>query len=188
MTYYDTLDSPLGSILLTSDGQALTGLYLSEHKHGEEVRPGWLHNDNTPPFADVKAQLAAYFSGTLVDFDLPLAPAGTTFQQSVWRELLSIPYGETVSYGKLAGRLGNPGASRAVGLANGRNPISIIVPCHRVIGADGKLTGYGGGLPRKAALLAFEKAVLLHGPGAFSYPVPETSDLPDVQLALDFSS
>jgi len=110
----------------------------------------------------------AYFIGELTEFDLPLALHGTEFQRRVWAALLTIPYGATTTYGELARQvMGSPQGSRAVGLANGRNPISIIVPCHRVIGADGKLTGYGGGLPRKAALLDFEFAVRLRGPGPF---------------------
>jgi methylated-DNA-[protein]-cysteine S-methyltransferase len=114
-------------------------------------------DDHAPPFAAVKEQLAAYFRGDLQAFDLPLAPAGTPFQRRVWQELARIPYGETISYGELARRVGNPKAARAVGLANGQNPLPIIVPCHRVIGSDGRLTGYGGGLPRKEALLALER-------------------------------
>ena len=102
-------------------------------------------------------QVEAYFSGKLKDFDFPLAPQGTTFQTSVWKELLRIPYGETISYGELARRLGNPKAVRAVGLANGSNPIAIVIPCHRVIGSNGSLVGYGGGLPIKQALLALER-------------------------------
>jgi methylated-DNA-[protein]-cysteine S-methyltransferase len=105
-------------------------------------------------------QLRAYFAGELETFDLPLAPEGTPFQLEVWRRLCEIPYGETISYGELARRLGNPNASRAVGLANGANPIPIVIPCHRVIGSDGKLTGYGGGLPIKEKLLALERGQL----------------------------
>ena len=105
-------------------------------------------------------QLKAYFAGELENFDLPLSPQGTPFQQRVWGELQKIPYGDTISYGELARRIGNPKASRAVGLANGSNPISIVIPCHRVIGANGKLTGYGGGLPIKEKLLALEKRQL----------------------------
>jgi len=109
------------------------------------------------PFAAAASQLKSYFAGQLTEFDLPLAPAGTEFQRRVWAGLRTIPYGETVSYGELARQLGSPSASRAVGLANGRNPIAIVVPCHRVIGSDGSLTGYGGGLDRKRFLLALER-------------------------------
>ena len=111
-------------------------------------------------FDELEQQLRAYFSGELENFTVPLSPEGTPFQQKVWSELLKIPYGETISYGELARRIGNPNASRAVGLANGSNPIPIIIPCHRVIGSNGKLTGYGGGLPIKEKLLALEKRQL----------------------------
>jgi methylated-DNA-[protein]-cysteine S-methyltransferase len=156
-TYYTYCDSPIQPLLLTSDGTALTGLYMGEHAHGPQIGADWIRDDNAAPFAEAKRQLAAYFDGALTAFDVPLALHGTDFQRRVWQELCRIPYGETVSYGQLAQRLGNPNASRAVGLANGRNPISILVPCHRVIGAGGKLTGYGGGIERKEALLCLER-------------------------------
>ena len=156
MTFYTCYDSPVQPLLLTSDGTALTGLYMAEHRHGPEVEADWIEQSGAQPFAETKRQLAAYFAGQRTEFDLPLAPQGTEFQQKVWQELRRIPYGETLSYGALARRIGSPNASRAVGLANGRNPISIIVPCHRVIGASGKLTGYGGGLSRKEILLTLE--------------------------------
>jgi methylated-DNA-[protein]-cysteine S-methyltransferase len=158
-TYYTTCESPIQTILLTSDGTALTGLYMVEQRHGPQIGADWVRQDDAIPFAEAKRQLAAYFAGELTVFDLPLAPQGTDFQRRVWEELTRIPYGVTLSYGELARRIGQPGSSRAVGLANGRNPISIIVPCHRVIGANGKLVGYGGGLPRKEALLAHEAAL-----------------------------
>jgi methylated-DNA-[protein]-cysteine S-methyltransferase len=119
--------------------------------------------ENPTPLAETVRQLRAYFAGELREFDLPLAPAGTPFQLRVWRELRNIPYGQTISYGELARRVGSPKGSRAVGLANGANPISIVVPCHRVIGSSGKLTGYGGGLENKARLLALEREHLLLG-------------------------
>lgn len=158
-TFYTIIaDSPVGPLLLTSDGAALTRLYmdLRGDRFAGEIPPDWVQDDAAAPFAEAKRQLADYFAGTRTGFDLPLAAEGTPFQQRVWDELLRIPYGVTVSYGEIARRIGDPGASRAVGLANGRNPISIVVPCHRVIGANGKLTGYGGGLPRKQTLLAHE--------------------------------
>jgi methylated-DNA-[protein]-cysteine S-methyltransferase len=126
------------------------------------VRPlvdGAQRNDKAPPFQETKEQLDDYFAGRKVAFDLPLHANGTAFQKTVWQELLQIPYGTTISYAELARRIGNPGAFRAVGLANGRNPISLIIPCHRVIGADGSLTGYGGGLANKLYLLNLEKAL-----------------------------
>jgi methylated-DNA-[protein]-cysteine S-methyltransferase len=167
-TYYTYMETPIGPLLLTSDGKSLTRLYMDAHKNGATVLPDWKRGDSEPVLAEAKRQLDAYFAGDLTEFDLPLAPAGTGFQHRVWKELRAIGYGETDSYGALARRLGEPNASRAVGLANGSNPISIVIPCHRVIGANGKLTGYGGGLPRKEALLNFERAVLTGG----SRPMP----------------
>ncbi len=153
-TWYAVAASPVDELLLTGDGEALTGLRLSPHRRLD----GWRRDARL--FADTIGQLTAYFAGELTDFDLPLAPRGTDFQLRVWAALRTIPYGQTTSYGELAAQLGNPGASRAVGLANGRNPIAIIVPCHRVIGSDGGLTGYGGGLDRKRWLLDHERAGL----------------------------
>ncbi|MFL5732596.1 MAG: methylated-DNA--[protein]-cysteine S-methyltransferase [Chloroflexia bacterium] len=161
MTYYTYVDSPLETLLLTSDGVSLTGLYMVERRHGPEVEADRVRDDDAAPFPAAREQLAAYFEGRLTDFDLPLAMAGTEFQKRVWEELTRIPYGATITYGELARRVGNPNGSRAVGLANGRNPISIVVPCHRVIGTSGKLVGYGGGLSRKEALLVLEGALLM---------------------------
>lgn len=168
MVYYTVIDSPIDPLMLTSDGTALTGLYMTPHQYGPTVATDWLRDDNAAPLPEAVRQLKAYFAGELSSFDLPLRPQGTPFQQRVWAELCTIPFGVTISYGELARRLGDVNASRAVGLANGRNPISIIVPCHRVIGANGKLTGYGGGLPRKQALLAFEAQVRAGGQVALS--------------------
>lgn len=153
-TFYWNHPSPLGSLLLTSDGEALTGLFMEEHRRGPRRDEGWV--EEAAPFAQARRQLDAYFAGRLCEFTLPLAPAGSPFQLGVWRVLREIPFGETWSYRKLAERVGIPGAARAVGSANARNPISIVVPCHRVIGSSGALTGYGGGLPRKEWLLAHE--------------------------------
>jgi methylated-DNA-[protein]-cysteine S-methyltransferase len=161
--FYTEFESPVGTLLLASDGKSLVGLFMVEYLYGPEIGDGWLRDDSVEPFEEAKQQLAAYFDGRLRDFDLPLTMHGTEFQRRVWDELLQIPFGSTISYGELARRLGDPRASRAVGTANGRNPISIIVPCHRVIGANGKLTGYGGGLWRKDALLTFEAMVLAGG-------------------------
>lgn len=156
-TYYTFMDSSLGEIMLISNGSALTGLYLSSQKYALTIGADWLQNDELPLFAETKKALADYFAGHAVEFNMPLAfNEGTKFQKQVWQALLTIPYGETISYKELAIRIGNPKAVRAVGLANGRNPIAIIVPCHRVIGANGKLVGYGGGLPRKQQLLELE--------------------------------
>ncbi len=167
MTYYTYTESPLGLILLTSDGESLTGLYLGAHECGPIVRDNWEENDRAEPLPEARRQIIAYFKGEITEFDLPMKVHGTPFQNTVWNELKRIPFGTTISYGELARRTGNPNASRAVGLANGQNPISIIIPCHRVIGANGKLVGYGGGLPRKEALLQFEAAVLSNGPRKF---------------------
>lgn len=154
MNAFTYIESPIGRLLLTSDGTALTGLYMEPHK--SQSTEGWVEDVTVAPLADAVRQLIEYFAGTRRDFDLPLRLQGTAFQQRVWRELTEIPYGETWSYGELAKRIDKPSASRAVGLANGSNPISILVPCHRVIGADGSLTGYGGGIERKRWLLAHE--------------------------------
>jgi methylated-DNA-[protein]-cysteine S-methyltransferase len=154
-----TIGSPVGPLTLVAAAGRLTGLYMDAQRHlpGPE-RLGGPGDPAAAPFAAAAAQLAAYFAGELTRFDLPLEPAGTPFQRRVWMALRDIPYGQTVSYGALAAGLGAPRASRAVGLANGKNPISIVVPCHRVIGTDGSLTGYGGGLDRKRFLLALERA------------------------------
>jgi methylated-DNA-[protein]-cysteine S-methyltransferase len=161
------IDSPVGPLTIVAEGDRITGLYMDAQRHAPELASlGVPADPGDEPFAAAAAQLAAYFSGDLTEFDLPLAPAGTEFQRRVWAELRAIPYGQSVSYSELAGRLGNPAASRAVGLANGRNPIAIVVPCHRVIGADGSLTGYGGGLDRKRFLLALER----HGMARHAVP------------------
>jgi methylated-DNA-[protein]-cysteine S-methyltransferase len=152
--FYQLLPSPIGALLLVSDGVALTGLFMSNHKEGPVPQPAWHRDDG--PFVSVREQLTEYFGGNLQQFDVGLAPTGTAFQKKVWQELSRIPFGSSISYGELARRIGQPAASRAVGRANGQNPISIIVPCHRVIGANGTLTGYGGGIERKKWLLEHE--------------------------------
>lgn len=159
MTLYATVGSPIGELLLTGDGRALHGLWMQDAGRPRRPGPGWRRDDAA--FSAAREQLAEYFAGERTAFDLPLAFAGTPFQQLVWAALREIPYGETMSYGALARRLGKPGAARAVGLANGRNPIAVIVPCHRVIGADGSLTGFGGGLERKRVLLELESPVMV---------------------------
>ena len=158
MTLYTEIESPIDPLMLVSDGTSLIGLYMDAHRWGP-TSGAWTRDDNLATFRVTARQLAAYFAGELREFDLPLHMSGTDFQKQVWQGLLTIPYGETLSYGAFARRLGNPNGSRAVGLANGKNPISIVVPCHRVIGADGSLTGYGGGLPRKKLLLDLEAKV-----------------------------
>ncbi|MCK0113714.1 methylated-DNA--[protein]-cysteine S-methyltransferase [Ornithinimicrobium sp. F0845] len=160
-THHIVVDSPIEELTLVSDGSALTGVYMAVHRHTD--RTGWgdrvVLGDAPEVLRSAATQLSAYFTGGRTEFDLPLAPRGTDFQRQVWALLLTIPYGTTSSYGELAARLGSPGASRAVGLANGRNPISIVVPCHRVVGSTGQLTGYGGGIERKRTLLALEERV-----------------------------
>jgi methylated-DNA-[protein]-cysteine S-methyltransferase len=161
---HTVVDSPLGSLTLVATDGVLSGLYMTGQRHRPpEDTFGARASDEDPPFTEAVRQLGAYFAGRLTAFDLPLRLDGTPFQQRVWSALRDIPYGGTVSYGQLADRLGNPAASRAVGLANGRNPIGIIVPCHRVVGASGGLTGYGGGLDRKRHLLTFESSTSKQG-------------------------
>jgi methylated-DNA-[protein]-cysteine S-methyltransferase len=154
--YYTSIDSPIGELLLLGDGHALRGLYMQEGRKPVKIAPRWERSE--APFAAVREQLREYFAGERTTFDeLPLVFDGAQFERRVWRALQDIPYGETVSYGEIARRVGQPDAARAVGLANGRNPIAVIVPCHRVIGANGSLVGYGGGLERKRLLLELEQ-------------------------------
>ncbi len=157
---HTVITSPVGPLTLVAADGVLVGLYMQTQRH---MPPPDIFGDRVAGtgdgLAEPAAQLRDYFAGQRTEFDVPLGLAGTPFQQRVWAELQQIPYGETISYGELAERIGRPTAARAVGLANGRNPVSIIVPCHRVIGADGSLTGYGGGMERKQHLLAFERNV-----------------------------
>ncbi|HSC47403.1 MAG TPA: methylated-DNA--[protein]-cysteine S-methyltransferase [Gammaproteobacteria bacterium] len=155
--YHHTLDSPIGRLLLLGDQDALYGVHFQAGPRPTRPRKDWV--EDARPFREAARQLKAYFDGRLKTFDLPLAPQGTEFQMQVWRALQTIPYGRTWSYGEIARRLGRPEASRAVGAANGQNPIPVIIPCHRVIGADGSLTGFGGGLPIKRRLLTLEGAL-----------------------------
>ncbi|QDU25757.1 Methylated-DNA--protein-cysteine methyltransferase [Anatilimnocola aggregata] len=157
-THFSYIDSPLGQLFAQGSEQFVTGLYLPDHK-------GWQGADidcqqSDAPFAALREQLAEYFAGERQQFDVALQLLGTPFQQRVWQELVRIPFGETITYGELARRVGQPTAARAVGHANGRNPISILVPCHRVIGTSGKLTGYAGGVERKEWLLAWEHSIV----------------------------
>jgi methylated-DNA-[protein]-cysteine S-methyltransferase len=163
---YCYLPSPLGQLLAVGEGLFLRGLYMTGHKGAPGPAADWLRADE--PFDDVRRQLGEYFAGRRQQFDLPLRLAGTPFQRLVWQELARIPFGTTITYAQLAQRIGKPGAARAVGHANARNPISIIVPCHRVIGADGELVGYGGGLANKRWLLDFERKVADAGDAAYS--------------------
>ena len=149
---WDVVDSPIGRLLLVSDGRALTSVTMGA-RESDAPRAGVRDEAG---LAEAAEQLNAYFAGELTEFELPLAPGGTEFQRRVWQALREIPYGETASYGEIAHAVGRPDAVRAVGTTNGRNPIPVIVPCHRVIGADGSLVGFGGGLPRKRKLLELE--------------------------------
>ncbi len=162
MTSYSIVATPVGDLLLTASETALTRLLFPRADGTHDIKTDWLADDAlstgaSPILAAVRRQLSEYFAGVRQQFNIPLHATGTVFQQRVWQALRDIPYGETIAYGTLAERIGNPKAVRAVGLANGRNPISIIVPCHRVIGANGSLTGYGGGLERKTLLLDLER-------------------------------
>ena len=175
-TAYLTMPSPVGELLLTAVEEGLTSVWFEEHRHGGSVRAEWQRAETVGESAAralraAREQLDAYFAGERTTFDLPLAATGTPFQERVWGALRTIPFGHTMSYGELAVRLGEPKAVRAVGSANGRNPISIIVPCHRVIGASGALTGFGGGIERKRWLLEHEGALpptLLAASGSIS--------------------
>jgi methylated-DNA-[protein]-cysteine S-methyltransferase len=154
------VDTPVGPLTLVAEDDALVAVWMVDQRH----HPGDAAHGPASGLDDLVLALAAeqlrqYFAGERTAFDLPLAPRGTEFQRQVWHALLEIPFGETTSYGELAQRLGSPGASRAVGLANGRNPIGIVIPCHRVVGSAGSLTGYGGGLERKRLLLDLESRV-----------------------------
>lgn len=164
-TYYDSIGSPIGPILLTATDSGLSGLFMENHRGGPDPQPDWIHDPAR--LASVAQQLDRYFAGELRKFDVTLDLHGTPFQLEVWKGLCTIPFGETASYRDLAAAIGKWAAVRAVGTANGRNPVSIIVPCHRVIGSDGSLTGYGGGLDRKRFLLDHEARVL----GGDSSPV-----------------
>ncbi|MBX9868475.1 MAG: methylated-DNA--[protein]-cysteine S-methyltransferase [Burkholderiaceae bacterium] len=159
MMYYTSYQSPMGALTLVASARGLAGVYFATHRHFSQPA-NWQQSNNHALFDQVRTQLDAYFAGTRQHFDVPLDVSGaTTFQQDVWQALLRIPYGETASYAQIAQQIGRPAAVRAVGAANGRNPVSIIVPCHRVIASNGALTGYAGGLPNKTYLLAHEARI-----------------------------
>jgi len=156
-TLYTEMKSPLGALLLTAENGSLIGVHFPGQKHDRPRQPHWQRADDDPVLAQARTQLAEYFAGQRTRFDLPLDPRGTSFQQAVWRALLAVPFGDTSTYGEIAATIRKPSAVRAVGAAIGANPIGIVVPCHRIIGRDGSLTGYAGGLERKAKLLALER-------------------------------
>ena len=154
--FYDHILSPLGAVLVAADDEGLRFVLLPSHGRPARPEPGWQRHA-TPVIKEAKRQLCAYFAGRLYEFDLPVAPVGTHFQLAVWKALARVPFAATVSYGELARRVRKPKASRAVGAACGRNPLPIVIPCHRVIGNSGALVGFGGGLTMKTRLLALEE-------------------------------
>src|SRR5215475_1207352 len=154
---HTVVPSPIGLLTLVCADGALTGLHMDGERHRPPVERFGERDESVPLLAEAARQLRAYFAGRLTDFDLPIWLHGTPFQRRVWAALADVPYGETVSYGELAAQIGQPSAARAVGLANGRNPVAVIVPCHRVVGSTGSLVGYGGGLDRKRYLLRLEQ-------------------------------
>ena len=160
MIHYARFTTSLGRVFATAREGAVTGVYFEGQRHAPAIDPSWVEEPTDAALLECARQLCDYLDGRRRGFDLPLAPEGTPFQRRVWDELRRIPFGETISYSELARRLGDPKLVRAVGVANGRNPISIVIPCHRVIGADGSLVGYGGGLERKRWLLQHEGILL----------------------------
>lgn len=156
MRYYDTYDSPIGGMLLAATDDGLAGVYFDRQKHHPGKGRDWERDPANPHLKRAKSQLAEYFAGKRRKFDLALDPAGTDFQKAVWKAISGVAFGQTITYGELARRAGVPGSARAAGAATGRNPIGIVVPCHRIMGSDGSLTGYAGGLAKKRALLALE--------------------------------
>ena len=158
MIRYAKLKTPIGALIATARDGALTGLYFDRGRHVPAIGDDWIEDARARPFDECARQIGEYFDGERKSFELPLAPEGSEFQRKVWIEIARIPFEETITYAELAKRAGAPGSARAAGAATGRNPISIIVPCHRVVGADGSLTGYAGGVPRKAKLLEIEDA------------------------------
>lgn len=161
IVHFDFVDTPLGRLRLLAVRDGLIGIGFDGDRYAPPHNPAWVHDPALPALRKAAAQLTAYFAGERRPFDLPLAPAGTAFQHAVWKAIATVRAGETISYAELARRAGHPGSARAVGAATGRNPIAIVVPCHRIIGSDGSLTGYAGGLDRKRALLALEHEDLL---------------------------
>jgi len=160
IVYFDRVPTPLGGMVLASDGDALSGAWFDGQRYQPPIGPAWQRQPDLPVLRRAAAELAEYFAGERIAFDVPLAPVGTPFQRDVWRAIAGVPYGATIAYRELAARAGRPESIRAAGAATGRNPLSIIVPCHRIVGADGALTGYAGGLARKRALLALEHAAI----------------------------
>jgi len=159
MRYYDLYESPHGQMLLVADGEGLAGVYFEGQKYHPQIAPEWRRDAPHAPLRDGKRELAEYFGGARENFETALAPEGTPFQRSVWKAISTVAFGKTITYGELARRAGCPGSVRAAGAATGRNPLTILVPCHRIVGSNGSLTGYAGGLDRKRALLALESGI-----------------------------
>jgi methylated-DNA-[protein]-cysteine S-methyltransferase len=159
MRYYDLYESPQGQMLVVADGEGLSGVWFVGQKYFPRVEPEWRRDARHAPLRQAKQELSEYFGGERKRFETELTPEGTPFQQSVWKAISTVGFGKTITYSELARRAGCPGSARAAGAATGRNPISIIVPCHRIVGSNGGLTGYAGGLDRKRALLALESGI-----------------------------
>ena len=159
MLYYDYYQSPHGRILLVADDRALTGVYFAGQKYHPRIDEQWKRADRHEPLRQAKRELSEYFDGKRTRFTVEVSPHGTPFQRAVWKAIADVRFGQTIAYGELAERAGYPGSARAAGAATGRNPISIIVPCHRIVGSNGSLTGYAGGLAKKRALLELEGCV-----------------------------
>jgi methylated-DNA-[protein]-cysteine S-methyltransferase len=159
MRYYDLYESPYGQMLLVADGESLSGVYFDGQKYHARIEPEWRSDGHHAPLRQATRELAEYFGGERKVFETALAPAGTAFQQCVWKAISTVGFGETITYSELARRAGCTGSARAAGAATGRNPLTIIVPCHRIVGTSGSLTGYAGGLDRKRALLALESGI-----------------------------
>lgn len=159
MLYYDYYHSPRGRILLVADDRALTGVYFAGQKYHPRIDEKWKRADRHEPLRQARRELSEYFDGMRTRFTVEVSPQGTPFQRAVWKAIAGVRFGQTIAYGELAERAGYPGCARAAGAATGRNPISIIVPCHRIVGSNGSLTGYAGGLVKKRALLELEGCV-----------------------------
>jgi methylated-DNA-[protein]-cysteine S-methyltransferase len=159
MRYYDLYESPHGQMLLVAEGEGLSGVYFEGQKYHPQVEPEWRRDARRAPLRQATRELAEYFGGERKCFEIALAPEGTAFQRSVWKAISTVGFGKTLTYSELARRAGCTGSARAAGAATGRNPLTIIVPCHRIVGSSGSLTGYAGGLERKRALLALESGI-----------------------------
>jgi methylated-DNA-[protein]-cysteine S-methyltransferase len=158
MRYFDFYESPHGRMLLVATDEGISGIYFDGQKYHPQPETGWRHDARHAPLRQAKRELAEYFGGERKRFETTLAPEGTSFQRAVWKAISTVDFGATLTYGELARRAGHPDSARAAGAATGRNPITIIIPCHRIIGSNGNLTGYAGGLERKRLLLALESA------------------------------